>query len=138
MFPVKFYVKWIQTSHVKFSWKTVIKPQIPPGSILTIQKKKNKKKIFPLKMAHFVEKIDLEIFFEKKKFFWDLVVFSESTWVKKKWKIFFLFLDSKWLNSSRKPVFKKIWDFLSKNTKLWRPISQQICIQIFFGHLHCS
>ena len=55
-------------------------------------------------MAQFVEKIDLEIFLEKKNFFWDLVVFSKSTWVKKKWKIFFLFLDSKWLNSSRKPV----------------------------------
>ena len=44
LFPVKFYVKWTQTSHFNFSWKMIIKPQIPSGSIMTIQKKKKKKK----------------------------------------------------------------------------------------------
>ena len=55
-------------------------------------------------MAQIVEKIDLEIFLEKKVFFLGLGRFFEVDLGQKKVKNFFLFLDSKWLNSSRKPV----------------------------------
>ena len=65
------------TKNAYFATKT-------PRKHLDHPKKKKLKKFFFLKLAQFVEKIDLEIFLEKKNFFWDLVIFSESTWVKKK------------------------------------------------------